>query len=53
LQRLEVGQYHAYLKSYMRASITTDRLSAILNMGQSVVLACGLTGIMVTALHTA
>ena len=43
-------QYNEYLKEYMRACITTDRLAALLNAGQSIILAGGLCAIMVTAL---
>ncbi len=47
-----MGQYNAYLKQYMRACVTTDRLSALLNAGQAIILAVGLTAIITTALHT-
>lgn len=51
-QRLEVEQYNEYLKGYMKAAINTERLAAILNTGQSVILAIGLTTIMITAIST-
>ena len=46
---LQVEQYDGYLRSYQCAAIKTERLSAMLNAGQSVILAAGLTGVMIAA----
>ncbi|KAJ9528985.1 hypothetical protein QJQ45_000551 [Haematococcus lacustris] len=50
-QKLEVAQYNAYLKEYFKATVHTERLAAVLNAGQAIILAGGLTAIMVTALQ--
>ncbi|KAJ9529892.1 hypothetical protein QJQ45_022301 [Haematococcus lacustris] len=47
----KVAQYNAYLKEYFKATVHTERLAAVLNAGQAIILAGGLTAIMVTALQ--
>ncbi|WIA17936.1 hypothetical protein OEZ85_009429 [Tetradesmus obliquus] len=48
-RQLEVNQYDHYLRGYQAAAIQTERLSALLNAGQSVILSAGLTCVMVAA----
>jgi ABC-type transport system involved in Fe-S cluster assembly fused permease/ATPase subunit len=48
--KLEVAQYDAYLTGYQKAAIENERLSALLNAGQAVILAAGLTGVLVAAI---
>lgn len=48
-RQLEVNQYDTYLRGYQAAAIQTERLAALLNAGQSVILAAGLTCVMVAA----
>jgi ABC-type transport system involved in Fe-S cluster assembly fused permease/ATPase subunit len=38
---LQVNQYDHYLRGYQAAAIQTERLSALLNAGQSVILSAG------------
>jgi hypothetical protein len=38
---LQVQQYDTYLRGYQAAAIQTERLAALLNAGQSVILAAG------------
>lgn len=38
---LQVNQYDTYLRGYQAAAIQTERLAALLNAGQSVILAAG------------
>jgi ABC-type transport system involved in Fe-S cluster assembly fused permease/ATPase subunit len=45
-QRLEVRQYDRSLVAYQRASVQSDFLSGLLNAGQAVILALGLTAVM-------
>ncbi len=49
LEILQVDQYDHYLKGFQRAAIQTERLSATLNAGQSVVLSLGLTMVLIAA----
>mmetsp|Transcript_18042 Transcript_18042/g.50463 ORF Transcript_18042/g.50463 Transcript_18042/m.50463 type:complete len:853 (+) Transcript_18042:34-2592(+) len=51
-QKLEVLQYNEYLKGYRAASVRTERLASLLNAGQALILSCGLTSILVTAVNT-
>jgi ABC-type transport system involved in Fe-S cluster assembly fused permease/ATPase subunit len=37
----QVNQYDHYLRGYQAAAIQTERLSALLNAGQSVILSAG------------
>ncbi|KAL3155600.1 hypothetical protein ABBQ38_010855 [Trebouxia sp. C0009 RCD-2024] len=48
-EQLEVDQYDAYLLGFQRASVATERVSATLNAGQSVVLTVGLTAVLTLA----
>ncbi|KAF8062057.1 ATM1 [Scenedesmus sp. PABB004] len=48
-RQLEVSQYDHYLRGYQAAAIQTERLAALLNAGQSVILSAGLTCVMVAA----
>eukprot|EP00879_Flechtneria_rotunda_P004177 GHRR01004425.1.p1 GENE.GHRR01004425.1~~GHRR01004425.1.p1 ORF type:complete len:675 (+),score=250.27 GHRR01004425.1:972-2996(+) len=48
-RQLEVEQYDKYLRGYQAAAIQTERLAALLNAGQSVILSAGLTCVMVAA----
>jgi ABC-type transport system involved in Fe-S cluster assembly fused permease/ATPase subunit len=38
---VQVNQYDHYLRGYQAAAIQTERLSALLNAGQSVILSAG------------
>lgn len=49
MQNLEVSQYHRQLVAYQRASVQSDVLSGVLNAGQAVILAVGLTAVMAWA----
>lgn len=49
-QKLEIRQYDRFLKDYQTASIKTEQLSATLNAGQAVILAVGLTAILMAAI---
>lgn len=40
-RQLEVNQYDHYLRGYQAAAIQTERLAALLNAGQSVILSAG------------
>lgn len=42
---LQVAQYDRYLVGYQKAALDTERLSAMLNAGQGVILAAGLTAV--------
>jgi hypothetical protein len=45
----QVNQYDTYLRGYQAAAIQTERLAALLNAGQAVILSAGLTCVMVAA----
>lgn len=45
----QVNQYDTYLRGYQAAAIQTERLAALLNAGQSIILSAGLTCVMVAA----
>ncbi|KAF5840263.1 hypothetical protein DUNSADRAFT_17366 [Dunaliella salina] len=51
-QKLEVLQYNEYLKGYRASAVKTERLASLLNAGQALILSCGLTSILVTAVNT-
>ncbi|KAK9836126.1 hypothetical protein WJX81_003499 [Elliptochloris bilobata] len=48
-EQLEVNEYDEYLVGYQRAAVATEAIAATLNAGQAVVLACGLTAVLVAA----
>ena len=48
-QALEVSEYDQLLQGFQRASVTTEVIGATLNAGQSIVLAGGLTAVLVVA----
>jgi len=48
-QALEVKQYDRYIKQYQSASGRTERLGAMLNGGQAIILALGMSSVMLTA----
>ena len=48
-QALEVAEYDQLLQGFQRASVTTEVIGATLNAGQSIVLAGGLTAVLVVA----
>lgn len=48
-EQLEVDQYDAYLLGFQKASVATERVSATLNAGQSLVLTIGLTAVLAMA----
>jgi ABC-type transport system involved in Fe-S cluster assembly fused permease/ATPase subunit len=50
--KLEVAQYDAYLRGYQRAAVETERLSALLNAGQAIIIAAGLTSVLIAAIVT-
>lgn len=52
-QALEVQQYDHYLRGFQRAAIQTERLSALLNAGQSAILTIGLMLVLIAALVSA
>lgn len=41
MHALQVDQYDTYLRGYQAAAIQTERLAALLNSGQSVILSAG------------
>lgn len=41
MHALQVDQYDTYLRGYQAAAIQTERLAALLNAGQSVILSAG------------
>ena len=47
--RLESRQYDGLLRSYHEAALGSERASSALNAGQAVILACGMTAVLVTA----
>ena len=44
-----MNEYDEYLVGYQRAAVATEAIAAMLNAGQAVVLACGLTAVLVAA----
>ena len=46
---LQVNEYDEYLVGYQKAAVATEAVAATLNAGQGVVLACGLTAVLVAA----
>ena len=46
---LQVNEYDEYLVGYQKAAVATEAVAATLNAGQAVVLACGLTAVLVAA----
>ncbi|KAK9823970.1 hypothetical protein WJX72_006707 [[Myrmecia] bisecta] len=49
-EALELQAYDEYLVGYQQASVSTEAISATLNAGQAVILAVGLTAVMVAGL---
>ena len=47
--QLESKQYDGLLRSYHEAALGSERASSALNAGQAVILACGMTAVLVTA----
>ncbi|KAK9857626.1 hypothetical protein WJX84_005358 [Apatococcus fuscideae] len=52
-EALEVSQYDEYLVGYQKASVENEKIYAGLNGGQSVILALGLTGVLIAAATSA
>ncbi|KAK9862805.1 hypothetical protein WJX84_006068 [Apatococcus fuscideae] len=52
-EALEVSQYDEYLVGYQKASVENEKIYAALNGGQSVILAMGLTSILIAAATSA
>jgi ABC-type transport system involved in Fe-S cluster assembly fused permease/ATPase subunit len=44
-----VTQYDTYLRGFQNAAIQTERLSALLNAGQAIILSVGLTLVLIAA----
>jgi ABC-type transport system involved in Fe-S cluster assembly fused permease/ATPase subunit len=47
--RMESKQYDGLLRAYHEAALGSERASSALNAGQAVILACGMTAVLVTA----
>ena len=48
---VQVEEYDQYLVGFQRASISTENIAAVLNAGQGLVLAGGLTAVLASATY--